>query len=486
MKEDHLDVRWQQGWFSGREMKRTRRQFLQQTIIGAMGILPLGLPGMTPAHAKQIEPSPTNVSGTIAVAVNDFLNSIGVCSSITGRGETLTGTINALDHTGIRWIRCGLEDRISANDMIDLHNQTGVKISCGLLSGGTGVARLLNDARQLASAGALLALEGNNEPNNWGVTYQGEAGGRNLSWLPVARLQRDLYEAVKSDPVLRDYPVWSISESGAQTDNVGLQFLVIPNGAGCLMPDGTKYADYANCHNYITHPSWRGLHDNQTWLSASPGSDCPVDGLYKNYGSTWRNRFSGYSESQLLTLPRVTTETGYAVGGSITEEIQACLFMSLYLSQFRRGWSHTAIYLLRTRSNEPAHERYAMYKIDYTPKQAARYLHNLTTILDDKGSAPSPGRLNYSIPNQPETVHDLLLQKHNGIFELVTWGERFAGGSDKVTVNLGATYATVKVYDPTTGTSPTQTLTNVSSVALTLSNHPVIIEINAAQLNQTY
>jgi hypothetical protein len=88
------------------------------------------------------------------------------------------------------------------------------------------------------------------------VTYEGVRGGRTNSWLPVAKLQRDLYQAVKSDPILKDYPVWSLSENGAQTDNVGLQFLTIPAGAGTLMPDGTRFADCANCHNYLTHPSW--------------------------------------------------------------------------------------------------------------------------------------------------------------------------------------------------------------------------------------
>jgi hypothetical protein len=451
----------------------TRREFVRHGLTAAAVITA----GYAAAPLVNVSGNDGRVQPHVAVCANDFLNSIGACSSITGRGETLNGTIDALNYTGIRFIRCGLEDRISVKDMIELHNQTGARIAYGLLSGGTNVARLLDESRQLASAGALLAIEGNNEPNNWGITYQGQKGGRNLSWLPVARLQSDLYEAVKSDPVLRDCPVWNITEGGAQTDNVGLQFLTIPKGAGCLMPDGTRYADFANCHNYITHPSWRGLHDNQTWHSASPGKDCPVDGLYGNYGSTWRNHFAGYTENQLLTLPRVTTETGYSVGDSVTEEIQARLFMNLYLSQFRRRWSHTAIYLLRTRSNEPAHERYAIYKIDYTPKQAAHYLHNLTTILDDNVSASSPGQVNYSIPGQPATVHDMLLQKSNGTFELVVWGERFAGGSDNVTINLGTTYAMVKVYDPTIGTSPTQTLTNVSSVALTLSDHPVIVEI---------
>ncbi|TVS20802.1 MAG: glycosyl hydrolase [Planctomycetaceae bacterium] len=450
-------------------MNPSRRQFLQATVAGVAGLLPLGVTGAVSARA--------NPSGTTAIRAGDFLKTLGVCSSITGRGETLTGTIDALRYTGIRWIRCGLEDRISVKDMIDLHKQTGAKIAYGLLSGGTDLARLLDEARQLASAGALLAIEGNNEPNNWGITYQGEAGGRNLSWLPVARLQRDLYEGVKSDPVLKDYPVWSISGSGAQTDNVGLQFLTIPGGAGTLMPDGTVYADFANCHNYITHPSWRGLHDNQTWLSASPGSDCPVDGLYKNYGRTWRHRFAGYSEAELLTLPRVTTETGCPVEGDVTEEIQARLFLNLYLSQFKRGWSHTAIYLLRTRSNEPAHHIYAMYTIDYTAKQAAHYLHHLTTILADSGSARTLGRIDYSILNQPATVHDLLLQKSDGTFALVLWGERFAGGSDRITVNLGTSCATINVYDPTVGTSPRQSLTDTREVALTLTNHPVVLEI---------
>jgi hypothetical protein len=118
-----------------------------------------------------------------------------------------------------------------------------------------------------------------------------------------------------------------------------------------------------------------------------------------------------------------------------------------------------------------------MYKMDYTPKQAAHYLHNLTTILKDDGAAFSPGKLNYSIGAQPPTVHDLLLQKSDGAFELVLWGERFAGGSDAVTVNLGTAYATAKVYDPTTGTSPAQTFTDAASAELTLTDHPLIIEV---------
>src|SRR5262249_28844344 len=111
-----------------------------------------------------------------------------------------------------------------------------------------------------------------------------------------------------------------------------------------------------------------------------------------------------------------------------------------------------------------------------TPRKAAVYLHNLTTILADPGFMTKPGRLNYSIPEQPATVHDLLLQKSDGTFALVVWNEREKGG-DEVFVRLGGRYPAVKVYDPTVGTEPVQTPGDVDSLKLTLSDRPVIIAI---------
>jgi|LFRM01.1.fsa_nt_gb hypothetical protein len=417
-------------------------------------------------------------SATTAIPVNDFLNSIGVVSSISRRGENLTNTINATKYTGIRWFRVGYEGDIPVSDLVELHRQTKVRFSYGLLSGGTDIPRLLEGAKQLETVGALIAIEGNNEPNNWGIIYQGEPGGRDLSWIPVAKLQRDLYSAVKSDPQLKDYPVWTISEPGAQADNCGLQFLTIPEGAGTLMPAGTKYADYANCHNYIVHPAWPGIHDNQTWIASDPGPDCKVDGLYGNYGLTWLNKYPGYSVSELMTLPKVTTETGVAIDTyGVNEELQGKLFMNLYLSQFKRGWSYTSIYLLRDRTDESGNQQYGFYKPDYTPRQAAHYLHNLTTILADDNSVSSTGMLDYSIPYLPDNVHDMLLQKSNGKFYLVVWGEQYSGGSNNVSIDLDSTYSSINIYDPTVGTSTVQTLNNISSITITVTDHPLIIEI---------
>jgi hypothetical protein len=427
-------------------------------------------------------PAPAPTTGIPAA---DFLNSIGVDTTFPDRGQPLPKTVTMVKYTGMRWVRGGIEG-LTANGpttlqtYLDLHKETGVRFSWGLVSGGTDLKKLLETARQLAKADALLAFEGNNEPNNWGVTYQGKkGGGRAPSWVAVAELQRDLYQGVKDDPALKKYPVWSISEGGAEVDNVGLQFLTIPKGAGTVMPEGTKYADFANVHNYIYHPGSPGLADNKAWNAAEPTSTCKVDGLYGNYGVTWAKHFRGYSEADLITLPRVTTETGCTIGGPITEEIQALNLMSFYLDQFKRGWSHTAVYLLRDRTDEGGNQSFGLYKADYTPRKAAVYLHNLTTILADQGAPAKPAKLNYSIADQPPTVHDMLLEKSDGTLELVVWGERVKG-SDEVTVRLGQAYPSVKVYDPTVGTEPVRDAGKVDSLKLTLGDHPLILAIPAA------
>lgn len=59
---------------------------------------------------------------------------------------------------------------------------------------------------------------------------------------------------------------------------------------------------------------------------------------------------------------------------------------------------------------------------------------------------------------------------------LVVWNERVKG-SDEVKVDLGGTYSGLTVYDPTVGTEPVATHSSVASLTLSLSDHPVIVEI---------
>lgn len=430
--------------------------------------------------------SPTRSQAELVTAapVNDFLNSIGVVSTFPDRGQPLSKTVEMIRYGGFRWVRAGIEGLsddgpTTIQTYLDLHDQTGVKLSWGLFSGSADLEKLIKTGKVLAEAGALLAFEGNNEPNNWGITYKGEVGGGgNHSWIPVAKLQRDLYEAVKSDPELAKYPVWTISESGAETDNVGLQFLEIPEGAGTLMPAGTRYADYANIHNYIYHPHSPDTADNKTWDAADPTENSKVDGLFGNFGITWKRGYLGYGQKELDDLPRVTTETGTNIHGQVTEELQALNLLNLYLAQYKRGYDYTSVYLLRDRTDEAGNQTFGFFRPDYTPRKAANYLHNLTAILEDDNIVGSPGTLDYIIENRTRTIHDLLLQHSDGRFQLIVWGERLIG-KDEVVVRLADVASHVRIFDPTIGTEPVRVLNDTSSIELSVSDHPFVIDISS-------
>jgi hypothetical protein len=404
--------------------------------------------------------------GIASVSADAFLSSLGVNTHVD-QGVSGGSYIAPLRYLGVRNIRAG--ERNSSQIKL-INRETGVRLD--LFSEGD-LEAAISTGKALAASGALMAFEGPNEPNNFPITYNGRVGGAAGSWAPVGQFQEALYRAVKSAPDLQSYPVFAVSEAGAETDNVGLQFLTIPTGAGATFPDGTKYADYANPHNYVS--STRKLYiDNQAWNAADPVLNGPWDGLFGEYGITWRNHFQGYPNDQLLTLPRVTTETGWDSSDVGGERTQGAVLVNTYLAQFKRGWRYTFIYQLR--DGEGGEGNQGLFNSNSTPKLAATYIHNLTTILADNRLVALPGSLNYSIINKPATVHDLLLQKSSGTFELVIWDENVRG-SDNVAVKLGHPYATVNVYDVTVGTSPTQTLTNVDSVPLNLNDHALIIEI---------
>ncbi len=408
--------------------------------------------------------TPARPSGA-AVSADSFLNSIGINTHVD-QGIPAASYVEPLIYTGVRQVRDG--ERHIDGDLM-LHARTGVHFT---INGGGDLQGLLSSARTLARAGALLAVEGPNEPGNFPIHYEGQqGGGGNHTWIPVARFQRALYASVATDHVLSRYPVFSPSEVGAETDDVGLQYLRIPLLAASALPDGTRYANFANVHNYVSG-NGNDYGDNQAWNAADPILNARWDGLYGNNGLTWHRHYDGYTNRQLPGLPRVTTETGWDTtanpGGDRT---QGTVLTNTYLAQFKRGWAYTFVYEMRDGEGSSGHQ--GLYS-GSTPKLAATYLHNLTSILSGRPGRGA-GRLAYTIVRKPGTVHDLLLGRP-GRLDLVVWDER-VHGEDKVSVDFGRARH-VKLYDITQGTSPVQTIASTRSLPLTLSDHAVILEIN--------
>ena len=418
------------------------------------------------SSASATDTSPTGA--TVAIPVLTFLGSLGVVTKVD-QGYNYQNYIPALKYTGIANIRDGISN---VPNLLTLNQQTGVLVD--ILNSGD-LQGLLGAGRTLAAAGALLSFEGPNEPNNSPFTYNGQVGGGSGTWVPVAEFQRDLYAGVQGDRVLKHYPVFHVSEGGAEVDNVGMQWLTIPAGSGTVMPVGTQYADYANTHNYVIGNCHTYV-DNVAWQAAEPKLNGCWDGMYGEYHKTWLNGFVGYPVSQLSSVPRVTTETGWdSVSDPGGEDVQGKVLTNTYLDQYAEGWSYTFIYELG--NGEGGGGNQGLFHNDWTPKLAATYIHNLTTILADPGPSAPPTALTYSIPNEPATVHDMLMQKSNGVFELAVWGEQVTG-SNNVTVRFGgATVSAVNVYDVTVGSTPVQAYTGVKGVTLTLSDHAMIVEV---------
>jgi hypothetical protein len=418
------------------------------------------------AYAVIGRPAIACMSGVVAETSDAFLSSLGV-NTLVSQGFDPSSYIQPLRYLGVRNIR---DSRGNVPGLVMLHQQSGILVD--LLA--DEVDGVILAARALANAGALLSVEGPNEPNNFLITYNKQiGGGTTRSWIPIAELQKDLYSAVKSDPELKRFPVFHVSEGGAEIDNVGLQFLKIPAGAKTLLSEGTQFADYANPHNYVSG-NRIGYVDNQAWQAADPTLNSYWDGLYVEYGITWKHHFPGYSDAELRVLPRVTTETGWETFSPADERTQGTVLINTYLAQFKRGWKYTFIYQLG--EGEGGGGKHGLFHENWTPKLAATYIHNLTSILADDSPVAVPGMFVYSIANQPATVHDLLLQKGNSVFQLAVWGEQVTG-SNNIIVNLGSAATAVDIYDTTIGTTPIQTLSNVTSVPLTITDHAMIIEI---------
>jgi hypothetical protein len=425
--------------------------------VAALLLLPA-----TAGAAPQTYPSARH-----AVSADRFLSSLGVNTHVD-QGYDPKSYIEPLRYMGIREVRDAARH---VDGEVAIADATGVHF---VINGGGDLKGLIASANVLAKAGALLAVEGPNEVNNFPITYDGQkGGGPGHSWYAVGAFQKALFAATKDSPELGAYPVFGVSETGAETDNVGVQYLTVPRGDGAIFPAGTHFGDYANIHNYVIG-NGGGYADNQAWNAANPTLNGRWDGLYGNCGITWFRHFPGYKHARLLTLPRVTTETGWdSVSDPGGEAVQGAVLTNTYLAQFKRGWRYTFIYELRDGEGGTGHQ--GLYHAN-TPKPAAVDIHNLTTILADNRSPPRTGWLSYALQDPPPTVHDLLLQKSNGEFDLVVWDERAHGG-DHVTVTFGRHHPVVKLYDVLAGTSAVAEEHRVNRVDLSLSDHAMIIAI---------
>jgi hypothetical protein len=124
---------------------------------------------------------------------------------------------------------------------------------------------------------------------------------------------------------------------------------------------------------------------------------------------------------------------------------------------------------------------------DWTPKAGATAIHNLTTILQGAGTGTASSLLSYRVSGLPATGHTFLLGSSTAV-DIALWIDAtiynpknavaITAPAYSATVNLGRKFAGVAVYDPIVGTRPIAAYSNVSSLKVSVTDHPVIIQVN--------
>ena len=404
--------------------------------------------------------------------LSDFLGSICINVHLS-QGQSPSAVAAMLNATGLTCIR----------DSDNHGNATPYLTAAGLVPGlqvdmfSGNIDNGLQTARDLANAGILLALEGPNEPNNFRLTYNGQpcAGRGATDWTCVAEFQRDWYAMVNADPQLAGYAMWNVSEVGAEPNNVGLQ--CNSPGVNGQCPDsgfqGVVFADFTNDHNYA-QGNGRPFQDNFAWIPADPQTATPrLDHWYGEHVVTWGHRFPGYRVGDAPNVPRVTTETGWTSNAScpnsVSETEQAAIYLDIYLAQFVRGWSHTVIYQLQDGTGGDTCD-FGLFRHDGSAKPAGIWLGNMMNVLATDTGEPTAD-LGFTTSPTIDTVHAQAFQP--GI--IIVWDER-ASASDTVTVSFSVPHC-YNLYDPSVDTAPISSGMFATSLDLTLSDHPQILQL---------
>lgn len=227
--------------------------------------------------------------------------------------------------------------------------------------------------------------------------------------------------------------------------------------------------------------------------------------LYPGKGNQPRPLLATAMATQLQNHPGrdvVITEAGYLTGPGtsqwegVDQTTQAKLTLNLLADAAKLGFKSTYLYQLLDAYPDPAgtgiDRHMGLFDIAYQPKQAATAIHNLTSILTDpmpESSQFQPQDLLYTLANIPVGTSSLLLQKSSGVHDLVLWAEPdiwdekthkpIAAAVTDMLVDFGVQHMNVQLFDPLVSDKPIAAYSDVTSVRIGMSDHPLIVQAMA-------
>ena len=301
-----------------------------------------------------------------------------------------------------------------------------------------------------AMAPFLSAIEGPNEVNVIAVQHRGQTGDG-----AAMALQRDLYGLVKHDPALARLPVYNFT---------------LAQGSSSYAPFGdmSAFADRTNVHAYAQYgaPPHVMLQPVISGVTDTPGR------------------------------PPVVTEIGsYTMpdgDSGVSEPVQAKWVLDTLLDNFSHAVEITYVYQLQDGLPDPGNtdseQHYGLFAVTGRAKPAAVALHNLVTILGrGAGHLAGAPSLSVTVSGLRNDDFGTLLAKPGGVFDLVVWAEpeiwdhrtrtETPGPPHTVRLGLPRRFAHAAVFDTLHGTDAIARTADTDSVDITLTDHPIIVEV---------
>jgi len=414
----------------------------------AFGYLAARRRPLDPARRAAAPRSPAKMSLPQPTRAADFIGVLGVNITLQG-AYSATTAIADMAYLGLGRVRTGA---VNPGDTPTQVAAYGALAAAGLkfdLYTRRPVAGVLSsvDALVRAHPGSVVSIEGPDEVNNFPMTYGNLTGN-----AAAVAYQRALYSGVKSDPLLASVPV--------------LNFTSDPYTPGA--------ADASNAHPYPKDGKQPFMALEQAYdqrLGSTPGK--PVY----------------FTEAGYATL----TQPGQALG--VDDKTQAKLILNMVMDAAKLGVAATYLYDLVDDAPDPtgAHpaDHYGLFTTAGVAKPSAVALHDLTSILADTGAAATtftPTPLRDTISGLPASGSSLVIEKSSGVYDIVVWAEPqiwnaatatpIAAPGNAVTINLGARFKQVQVFDPLLSTAAVRTASNTNSVTINVVDHPLIVQVS--------
>ena len=375
-----------------------------------------------------------------------------------------------LQYTGIKHVRDSLDIGSNLPNLQELNSLVGAKFD--LVYGdyastaGSAVITAAIDNVQ-SSANIIEAIEGPNEPDNFGLWYNevqyyvsSTPGGGGSAVIDSQEL---IYQLVKGNANLQNTPVYCPAFAYPAFGS--------SNGPRNVVGNLAAYCDYAPLHAYVWNTSL---------------------GSYLTY--QYIQEWAQFPDTvTAIGKPEVITEGGWdtAQNGTygVDQATHAKYTLEYLLDAFGQGMPRTYLYELSDDAVDPASSvdasDFGLFSFTGIPKKAATMLANLQSLL--RSGSVTPGSLAYSLENMPANGHQLLLEKSNGVFVLALWNEanlwngtaheEIPLASVQVLLSLGAEASSIQVFDPLVGTAAQSTTTNAQGLTIMIPDHPILVFI---------